>query len=51
MIAAVASAIGLDLLQLKIDDPGTWIAVMLTASIGAWVGARILDRGAPSPAT
>jgi hypothetical protein len=49
VIAAAASAIGLDLLQLKIDDPGTWIAVMLTASIGAWVGARVLDRTAPSP--
>jgi len=51
VIAAAASAVGLDMLQLKIDDPGTWIAVMLTASIGAWAGSRILDRGAPSPAT
>jgi len=50
VIAAAASAIGLDLLQLKIDDPGTWIAVMLIASIGAWAGARILDRTVPSPA-
>lgn len=50
VIAAAASAVGLDLLQLRIDDPGTWIAVMLTAAIGAWVGSRLLDRGmAPSP--
>jgi hypothetical protein len=49
VIAAAASAIGLDLLQLKIDDPGTWIAVMLTAAIGSWVGARVLDRTGPAP--
>jgi hypothetical protein len=48
-IAAAASAIGLDLLQLKVDDPGTAIAVMLTATIGAWVGTRVLDRVGPAP--
>ncbi|MEO5579268.1 MAG: hypothetical protein ABIR58_01305 [Gemmatimonadaceae bacterium] len=42
-IAAAASAIGLDLVQLKIDEPGAWIAVMLTAAIGAWLGTRVLD--------
>jgi len=48
-IAAAASAIGLDLLQLKVDDPGTWIAIVLTAAIGAWVGTRVLDRAVPAP--
>lgn len=48
-IAAAASAIGLDLLQLKVDDPGTAIAIMLTAAIGAWVGTRVLDRTGPAP--
>lgn len=45
-IAAAASAIGLDLLQLKIDDPGAAIAIALTAAIGAWAGTRVLDRPA-----
>jgi hypothetical protein len=49
-IAAAASAIGLDLLQLKIDDPGAAIAIALTAAIGAWVGTRVLDRSTPVPA-
>jgi hypothetical protein len=49
-IAAAASAIGLDLLQLKVDDPGTAIAIVLTAAIGAWVGTRVLDRSTPSAA-
>jgi uncharacterized membrane protein YfcA len=48
-IAAAASAIGLDLLQLKVDDPGTAIAIMLTAAIGAWGGTRVLDRAPPAP--
>lgn len=50
VLAAAASAIGLDLLQFKIEDPGAWMAVMVTALVGAWLGARILDRTAPSPA-
>jgi len=49
-ITAAASAIGLDLLQLKVDDPGTAIAIMLTAAIGAWLGTRVLDRVGPAPA-
>jgi hypothetical protein len=49
LIAAAASAIGLDLLQLKVDDPGTAIAILLTAAIGAWVGTRVLDRVGPAP--
>ena len=46
-IAAAASAIGLDLLQLKVDEPGTAIAVAVTAAIGAWAGTKVLDRSAP----
>jgi hypothetical protein len=48
-IAAAASAIGLDLLQLKVDDPGTVIACALTAAIGAWVGTKVLDRPSVVP--
>ncbi|MFN2397763.1 MAG: hypothetical protein ABR543_03810 [Gemmatimonadaceae bacterium] len=46
VLAAGAGAIGLDLLQLKLDDlaSGTWIAVMITAAIGAWLGTRLFDR-------
>ena len=47
ILAAAAGAIGLDWLQLKIDDPGTWIAIMLTAAVGAWAGSRLLERVAP----
>jgi hypothetical protein len=50
VLAAAASAIGLDLLQFKIEDPGTWMAVMVTSLVGAWLGARILDRPGASPA-
>ncbi len=50
VLAAAASAIGLDLLQFKIEDPGAWIAVMVTALVGAWLGARVLDRTGPAPA-
>ena len=49
IIAAAASAIGLDLLQLKIDDPGAWIAVALTSAIGGWAGTRVLDRTPAAP--
>jgi hypothetical protein len=48
-IAAAASAIGLDLLQLKIDDPGTWIAVAVTTAMGAWLGTRVVERSAQAP--
>lgn len=54
VLAAAASAIGLDLLQFKIDDPGAWVSIMVTAMVGAWLGARILDRlvpGEPDAAT
>jgi hypothetical protein len=51
LIAAAGSAVGLDLVQLKIEDPGAWIAVMLTAAVGSWVGARIFDRPEASVAS
>jgi hypothetical protein len=50
-LASVASAVGLDLAQLKIGEPGALPAIMVTAAIGAWIGARLLDRGASAPAT
>ena len=43
------SAIGLDLLQLKVDDPGTAIAIAVTAALGAWAGAKVLERTPPAP--
>jgi hypothetical protein len=48
LIAAAAGAIGLDLFHFKLDDPGTWIAVMLTAALGAWFGKGVIDRAAPT---
>ena len=48
-VAAAASAIGLDLLQLKVDDPGTAIAIAVTAALGAWAGAKVLERTPPAP--
>ena len=33
-----------------LGTPGEILVTMLTASIGAWAGARILDRTVPSPA-
>jgi hypothetical protein len=50
VIAAAASAVGLDLMQLKIDDPSAWVAVAVIAAIGAWLGTRLLDRTAVAPA-
>lgn len=47
-IAAVASAVGLDLLHLKIDEGGALPAIVITAAIGAWLGAKVLDRSPTS---
>lgn len=44
IIAAVASAIGLDLLQLKIDEGNALPAIVITAALGAWAGTKLLDR-------
>ena len=48
LLASIASAVGLDLAQLKLGEPGALPAVMVTAAIGAWMGAKILDRGGAS---
>ncbi|MDB4883219.1 MAG: hypothetical protein JWL95_1985 [Gemmatimonadetes bacterium] len=46
LLAAIASAIGLDLVQLKLSEPGALPAIVVTAALGAWLGAKILERGA-----
>jgi hypothetical protein len=52
LLASIASAVGLDLAQLKLGEPGALPAIMVTAAIGAWLGAKVLDRGgASAPAT
>jgi hypothetical protein len=43
-LIAVAAALGLDWLGLHLDDPGTWMGVMLTSALGAYGGERILER-------
>jgi hypothetical protein len=45
LLAAIAGAVGLDLAQLKVGEPGALPAIMVTAAIGAWLGAKILERG------
>ena len=49
VLAAVAGAIGLDWLQLKIDDPAALPAIAITAALGAWLGTRLLDGAVPHP--
>ncbi|MEO6526574.1 MAG: hypothetical protein ABIP93_08115 [Gemmatimonadaceae bacterium] len=49
LVAAIASAIGLDLVQLKLTEPGATPAIMIIAAFGAWIGAKIFDRGTTSP--
>jgi hypothetical protein len=51
LLAAIAGAVGLDLAQLKLGEPGALPAIMVTAAIGAWFGAKILDRVGPSTAS
>jgi hypothetical protein len=51
LLASIAGAVGLDLAQLKLDEPGALPAIAVTAAIGAWLGAKLLDRGgSPAPA-
>ncbi len=45
VIVAIGSAVGLDLLNLKLDEPGALPAVVVLAAIGAWLGTRVFDRG------
>jgi hypothetical protein len=47
LMAAVAGAIGLDWMHLKLDDPAALPAIMITAALGAWLGSRLLDSAVP----
>lgn len=49
LLAAVAGAIGLDWMHLKLDDPAALPAVVITAALGAWLGSRLLDGAVPLP--
>jgi hypothetical protein len=49
LLIAAAGAIGLDWFHLKLDDPGTWVAVMVTAALGAWATNAVFDRAIPKP--
>ena len=51
LLAAIAGAIGLDLVQLKLNEPGALPAILITAAIGAWLGVRLLDRASPASAS
>jgi hypothetical protein len=50
ILAAIGSAVGLDLLNLKLDEPGALPAIVVLSAIGAWVGARVLERTSPASA-
>jgi hypothetical protein len=50
LIAAIASAIGLDLIQLKLDEPLALPAIVVTAALGAWLGTKVMERGGPPAA-
>lgn len=49
LLAAVAGAVGLDWLHLKLDDPAALPAIVITAALGAWLGSRLLDGAVPRP--
>ncbi|MDQ6828514.1 MAG: hypothetical protein M3081_06560 [Gemmatimonadota bacterium] len=44
VVAAAASAVGLDLVGLGIKEPGAWIAVFVVAAAGSMLGQKILER-------
>ena len=44
LLAAIAGAIGLDWMHLKLDDSAALPAIVLTAALGAWLGSRLLER-------
>jgi len=50
LLAAIAGAIGLDWMHLKLDDPAALPAIVVTAALGAWLGSRLLDGAVPRPA-
>jgi hypothetical protein len=47
LLAAIAGAIGLDWMRLKLDDTAALPAIVITAALGAWVGSRLLDGAVP----
>jgi hypothetical protein len=49
LMAAVAGAIGLDWMHLKLDDPAALPAIVITAALGAWLGSRLLDSAVARP--
>jgi hypothetical protein len=50
LLASIAGAVGLDLANLKLGEPGALPAIMVTAAIGAWLGAKVFERGGASAA-
>jgi hypothetical protein len=50
VLAAIAGAIGLDWMKLKIDDPAALPAIVITAALGAWLGTRLLEGVVPTAA-
>lgn len=42
VVVALGSAVGLDLLHLKLGEPGALPAIVVLAALGAWAGARVL---------
>jgi hypothetical protein len=47
VFAAIAGAIGFDMMHLKLDDPAALPAIVVTAGLGAWLGSRVLDGATP----
>lgn len=43
LLIGCGAAIGLDVLGLKVTDPTSFAAVMVTTALGAWGGTRLLD--------
>jgi hypothetical protein len=44
LIAAIAAAIGIDLVGLKLaGQPLSWAAVALVAAFGAWLGRKVFE--------
>jgi hypothetical protein len=48
VLAAIAGAIGLDWMKLKIDDPAALPAIVITAALGRWLGTRLLEGVVPT---
>ncbi len=51
IIVAIGSAVGLDLLNLKLEEPGALPAIVVLAAIGAWAGTRVFDRSGSAART